>query len=127
MSSEVTTEVGPSDEPTSLRILVLLPPFSCLILELERSELDIVLWTDIAALEVFVDVNQPVIRVQMLGARTEGLRLVTEELTESGKLWFTTREKASSSAGFYLSSSASLPALLLTIHRNSVLAERHCC
>lgn len=87
MSSEVTIEVGPSDDSTSLRILVLLPPLSCLVIELEKSELDIVLRMDVAALEVFVDINQPVIRIQRLGARTEGLWLVTEELTKSSKLW----------------------------------------
>ena len=87
MSFEIPSEVCPSDDSISHRIFVLLPPLSCLVFELERSKLDIVLRTDIAALEVFVDVHQPIVRIQRLGARTERPWLVTEKLTESGKLW----------------------------------------
>ena len=58
---EVPTEVSPSDHTTSSGIFVLLIPISSLVLELKRSELDIVLRPDIAAFKMLVDIHEPII------------------------------------------------------------------
>ena len=60
MSSKIPAEVGPADHSTPSRVFVLLPPISCLVLELEGSELDTVLRSDITALKMFVDVHEPI-------------------------------------------------------------------
>ena len=60
---EVPTEVSPSDHTASSGIFVLLIPISSLVLELERSELDIVLRPDIATFKMLVYVHEPIIRI----------------------------------------------------------------
>ena len=55
VSFKVPTEVSPTNHSTSSRILVLLEPISCLVLELKRSELDVVLRSDIAAFETVLN------------------------------------------------------------------------
>ena len=83
---EVPTEVSPSDHTTSSGIFVLLIPISSLVLELERSELDIVLRPDIATFEMLVDVHEPIIGIRGLGTVAERLGMICEKLVESGKV-----------------------------------------
>ena len=52
MSSEISTEIIPSDNTSTSGVLVLLEPFCSLIFELEGSELDELFTPDIAALEM---------------------------------------------------------------------------
>ena len=52
MSSEISTEIIPSDNTSTSGVLVLLEPFYSLIFELEGSELDKVLRPDVTALEI---------------------------------------------------------------------------
>ena len=59
--------------------------FSCLILELKRSELDIVLRPDIAAFKMLVDIHEPIIGVCGLDTVAERLRLICKELVEGRK------------------------------------------
>jgi hypothetical protein len=61
-------------------------PLSSLVFELERSKLDKVLRPDIAALEMFADIHEPIIRICGLDTVTTGIRLVCEELVEGSKL-----------------------------------------
>ena len=83
---EVPTEVSPSDHTTSSGIFVLLKPISSLVLELERSELDIVLRPDIATFKMLVDVHEPIIGIRGLGTVAERLGLICEKLVECGKV-----------------------------------------
>jgi hypothetical protein len=82
VSSEVTAKLGPADLSTLLGVLILLPPICCLVLELKRCKLDIILGPDIAALKVFVYVSEPIISVERLSAETKGLVLIAEKLIE---------------------------------------------
>ena len=52
MSSEILTELIPSDHTSTSGILVLLEPFCSLVYELEGSELDKVLRPDVTAIEM---------------------------------------------------------------------------
>ena len=63
VSFKVPTEVSPSNHSTSSGIFVLLEPISCLVLELKRSELDVVLRPDIATFKMLVDIHEPIIGV----------------------------------------------------------------
>ena len=64
----------------------MLKPISSLVLELERSELDIVLRPDIATLKMLVDVHEPIIGIRGLGTVAERPGLICEKLVESGKV-----------------------------------------
>lgn len=66
MCPEIPAEITPADNLTLSGVFVLLPPFCRLILELESSELHIVLRPDIAALKMLVDISQPIIRIMGL-------------------------------------------------------------
>ena len=83
---EVPTEVSPSDHTTSSGIFVLLKPISSLVLELERSELDIVLRPDIATFKMLVDVHEPIIGIRGLGTVAERLGLICEKLVEGSEV-----------------------------------------
>ena len=83
---EIPTEVSPSDHTTSSRIFVLLKPISSLVLELERSELDIVLRPDIATFKMLVDVHEPIIGIRGLGTVAKRLGLICEKLVECSKV-----------------------------------------
>ncbi len=88
MTFEVLTEIIPSDQTSTSGILVLLEPISCLILELKRSELNVVLRPDIAALEMLAYVHEPIISICCLNTIAEGLWLVSKELVECSKASF---------------------------------------
>ena len=83
---EIPTEVSPSYHTTSSGIFVLLKPISSLVLELKRSELDIVLRPNIATFKMLVDVHEPIIGIRGLGTVAERLGLICEKLVESGKV-----------------------------------------
>ena len=86
VSSEVLVEFIPGNHTTSSGIFVLLIPLCSLVFELERSKLEKVLRPDVAALEMFADIHEPIISVCGLDTVTEGLWLVCEELVECSKL-----------------------------------------
>ena len=86
VSFKVPTEISPSNHSTNSGILVLLEPISCLILELKRSELDIVLRPEIAAFKMLVDIHEPIIGVCGLDTLAARLRLICKELVEGRKL-----------------------------------------
>src|SRR6266496_2880244 len=86
MNSKIPTEISPGNHSTPSGISVLLPPFCCLVLELERSKLDIILRSDIATLKMLVDVHEPIVSVHGLDASTERLWLICEELVEGSKM-----------------------------------------
>lgn len=86
VSFKIPTKISPSNHSTSSGILVLLEPISCLILELKRSELDVVLKPDIAAFKMLVDIHEPIVGVCGLGTVAERLRLICKELVEGRKL-----------------------------------------
>ena len=85
VSFKVPTEISPSNQSTTSGILVLLEPISFLILELKRSELDIVLRPDIAAFKMLVDIHESIIGVCGLDTIAERLRLICQELVEGRK------------------------------------------
>ena len=82
MSFDVLTEFIPGNRTTSSGIFVLLKPFCSLVFELEGGKLDKVLRPNVAALEMLVDIHEPIISVCCLDTVTEGLWLVCEELVE---------------------------------------------
>lgn len=86
MSKEVLAEVIPANHLTRSGVFVLLPPISCLVLELERSKLDIVLRPNIAAHEMLLDVHKPIFGIQRIRIRAECLGHIREELVESSEL-----------------------------------------
>ena len=57
MSSEISTELIPSDNTSASGMLVLLEPFCSLIFELEGSKLDKVLRPDVTALEMLAQIH----------------------------------------------------------------------
>ena len=64
----------------------MLKPISSLVLELERSELDVVLRPDIAAFKMLVDIHEPIISVHGLSRSAERLWLICKKLAEGSKL-----------------------------------------
>ena len=86
MSSKVPAEVSPGNHSTPSKIFVPLIPIRCLVLELKRSELDVVLTPDIAAFKMLVDVHEPIIGVHGLGTIAERLWLICKKLVEGSKL-----------------------------------------
>src|SRR3954464_3191678 len=83
---EVTAEIIPGNHTTSSGIFVLLEPFSSLIFELKRGKLDKVLGSDVTALEMLVDVDEPIIGICGLDTVTEGLWLISKELIEGSEV-----------------------------------------
>ena len=61
MSSEISTEIIPSDNTSTSGVLVLLEPFCSLIFELEGSELEKVLRPDVTALEMLTQIHKPIV------------------------------------------------------------------
>ena len=61
-------------------------PLSSLVFELERRKLDKVLRPDVAALEMFADIHEPIIGVCGLGTEAERLWLICEELVEGSEV-----------------------------------------
>ena len=82
MSFKVSAEVIRGNHSTSSGTFVLLIPISCLVLELERSELDVVLRPDIATFKMLVDVHEPIINVRGLDTVAERLCPICKELVE---------------------------------------------
>ena len=73
MSSEISTEIIPSDNTSTSGILVLLEPFCSLIFELEGSELDKVLRPDVTALEMLAQIHKPIVSIGFLSTIAESL------------------------------------------------------
>src|SRR3954467_6732777 len=86
MGFEVTAELIPGNHTTCSGIFVLLEPFGILISELKGGKLDKVLRSDVTALEMLVDVNEPIIGISGLDTVAEGLWLISKELIESSKV-----------------------------------------
>ena len=86
MSSEISTEIIPSDNTSTSGILVLLEPFCSLIFELEGSELDKVLRPDVAALEMLAQIHEPIVSIGCLNTIAESLWPVSKELVECSKV-----------------------------------------
>ena len=86
MSSEISTEIIPSDNTSTSGILVLLEAFCSLIFELEGSELDKVLRPDVTALEMLAQVHKPIVSIGCLNTIAESLWPISKELVECSKV-----------------------------------------
>ena len=86
MSSEISTEIIPSDNTSTSGVLVLLEPFCSLIFELEGSELDKVLRPDVTALEMLAQIHKPIVSIGCLNTIAESLWPVSKELVECSKV-----------------------------------------
>ena len=86
MSSEISTEIIPSDNTSTSGILVLLEPFCSLIFELEGSELNKVLRPDVTALEMLAQIHKPIVSIGCLNTIAESLWPVSKELVECSKV-----------------------------------------
>lgn len=86
MSSEISTEIIPSDNTSTSGVLVLLEPFCSLIFELEGSELNKVLRPDVTALEMLAQIHKPIVSIGCLNTIAESLWPVSKELVQCSKV-----------------------------------------